>query len=177
MPSGHILYRHRDTISLFSLFSTDKLRKNLTVPLTDTSVRFQAMISCVTVSTCHCASSHSQCMTSPQSLWDLPSAPTKFNVFGRLKCLIVAAGSFHFCATEKLHGIRKSYCEKAKEQRLKTCKSSSVMASKLWHPSLSNSHQVKSCWKGGSREGMGSRFGFFCGSVTFDWPNNATGGP
>lgn len=25
-------------------------------------------------------------------------------------------------------------------------------------------------------EGMGSRFGFFCGSVAFDWANNATGG-
>lgn len=35
----------------------------------------------------------------------------------------------------------------AKEQRLKTAKSSGLMATKLWHPSHSDSLQVKSCWK------------------------------
>lgn len=122
---------------------------------------FWAMILCVTVSACFCASSHSQCMTSHRSLWAQLTAPTKFNVFGSLKCVIVAAGRFNFCAREQPHAPRKSYCEGAKEQRLKTCKSSPLMASKLWHPSLSDSQRVKSCWKGGNREGMGSRFGFF----------------
>lgn len=50
------------------------------------------------------------------------------------------------------------------------------MASKLWHPSLSDSVQVTGGWKGGVREGTGSRFGFFFGSATFDWPDKATGG-
>lgn len=89
-------------------------------------------------------------MTSLWALWDQPEAPTKFNVFGSLKCVIVGAGSFNFCATEQLCGLRKSYCEEAKEQRLKTCKSFSLMPFKLWHPSLSNSQQVKSCWKDGT---------------------------
>lgn len=105
---------------------------------------------CVTVSSHHCVSSHSQCMTSHWVLWDQPEAPTKFNVFGCLKSVIVGAGSFNFCATEQLCGLRKSYCEEAKEQRLKTCKSFSLMPFKLWHPSLSNSHQVKSWWKDGT---------------------------
>lgn len=109
-----------------------------------------AWILCVTVSSRHCVSSHSQCMTSHRALWDQPDAPTKFNVFGSLKCVIVGAGSFNFCAAEQLCGLRKSYCEEAKEQRLKTCKSFSLMPFKLWHPSLSNSHQVKSCWKDGT---------------------------
>lgn len=81
------------------------------------------------VSPCHDTSSHSQCMTSHWSPRVQVATPTKFNVFGSLKCVIVAAGSFTFCATEQPHAPRKSYCEEAKEQRLKTCKSPSLMAS------------------------------------------------
>lgn len=104
-----------------------------------TQSHFCAMIVCLTVSACNCASPHSQCMTSHRSLWDQLVAPTKFNVFGSLKCVIVAAGRFNFCAREQPHAPRKSYCEEAKEQRLKTCKSPSLMVFKLWHPSLSES--------------------------------------